>query len=125
MMDDREKVTKHEFIDKCVAYKTLLRVIDAQEKFSYLKRELGLFFIFMLVFFLYVGLSRHIAATFHMQRAVMSNLAEKKFPASPEPSELDFITFHGINDKVRPPRARPRLDCPAHCVFRSPTGWFA
>jgi len=98
--DERDKATKHDFIDKCVAYKTLLRVIDAQEKFTYLKRELSLFLVFMLVFFLYVGLSRHISESYQMQRAVLSNLAEKRFPASPEPNELDYITFYGINDKT-------------------------
>lgn len=113
MADHDEQLGKKDFADKCVPYKSLLREIDAQEKTSYLKRELSLYILFMVVFVHWVVSFSNVNNAFYLDRVVYSTLIDKRFPETNEPTNVNFLTFHEIDTRVRSaPRRPPRRPSP-------------
>lgn len=92
-------LTKADFAERSVPYAVLLRVIDAQEKLTYLKRELSLFFAFMLVFVLYVVQSQPVRDSFFLERAARGALVQAEFAS---PSDINApLSFASVADRVR------------------------
>lgn len=119
MADRDEQLGKKDFADKCVPYHSLLREIDAQEKTSYLKRELSLYVLFMFVFVYWTISFSNVNNSFYLDRVVYSTLVDKQFPETPDPGNVNFVSFNDIDTRVRgAPRCPPAAPPPATPPFR-------